>query len=176
MAAWWSSVALLAALLALSTAPVAAQDALPPSAISSDKQSDGDFTGIAMLTDDPKWYEQFQKPETPEISGQSEFGPGEKGSLAIIFSNAEPRGGVVRVMCDITAFDPEGSRVVVESEPCYEGPYAGPNILHPALLTLNFGIGPDEPAGRGGFAITLRDAHSGRQVDLHVAFTQEGHR
>jgi hypothetical protein len=139
---------------------------------SADKQSDGAFTGLAMLTDDPEWYTQFQRPETPQINGRDHFDAGELGVLAILFSNAEPRDGVVKVMCDITSFDPDGSQLVVDSGPCYEGPYNGPNILHPALLTLNFRIGPDEPAGRAGFEITLRDAYSGRAVDLAVAFTQ----
>jgi len=138
----------------------------------SDKQSDGDFTGIAMITDDLEWYDLFQRPETPEIKGQDRFEAGQRGSLVIIFSNAEARDGVARIMCDITAFDPEGSRLVVDSQPCYEGPYNGPNILHPALLDLQFEIGPSDPAGQAGFRITLRDAHSGRAVELEVAFTQ----
>ena len=139
---------------------------------SSDKQSDGQFTGIAMVTDDLDWYDLFQRPEPPEISGPDRFEAGERGALVIIFSNAEARDGVAKVMCDITAFDPTGSHLVAESETCYEGPYAGPNILHPALLDLQFEIGPSDPPGQAGFEITLRDAHSGREVALKVAFTQ----
>lgn len=138
----------------------------------SDKDSDGQFTGIAMITDDLTWYERFQRPETPEINGKDTFWAGERGSLVIIFSNAEPRDGTVSVICDITAFDPEGSHLVVDSKPCYEGPFHGPNILHPALLDLQFEIGPNDRPGQAGFGITLRDAYSGREVQLKVAFTQ----
>jgi hypothetical protein len=141
---------------------------------SSDKASDGQFTGIALITDDPEWHQLFQRPETPEISGVDRLAAGEKGTLAIIFSNAEPRDGVVKIVCDVTAFDPSGSQLIVDSGPCYEGPYAGPNILHPTLLNLSFGIGEDEPEGKAGFEVTLRDAHSGREVDLVVGFTQGG--
>lgn len=141
---------------------------------SSDKASDGDFTGIALITDDPNWYALFQRPETPEISGVDRVGGGERGTLAIIFSNAEPRDGVAKILCDVTAFDPTGSRLIVDSGPCYEGPYAGPNILHPTQLDLSFGIGEDEAEGEAGFEITLRDVHSGRVVELTVGFTQGG--
>jgi hypothetical protein len=137
-----------------------------------DKQSDGQFTGIVMVTDDLNWYDRFQRPEPPEISGRDRFEAGERGSLVIIFSNAEARGGTAKVTCDITAFDPEGEHLVAEDALCYEGRYAGANILHPALLDLRFEIGPSDPEGKAGFRVTLRDAHSGREVDLEVAFTQ----
>lgn len=141
---------------------------------SSDKASDGAFTGIALITDDPNWHQLFQRPETPHISGVDRLAGGERGTLAIIFSNAEPRDGMVSIVCDVTVFDPAGSRLIVDSGPCYDGPYAGPNILHPTLLDLSFGIGEDEPEGKAGFKVTLRDAHSGREVDLEVGFTQGG--
>lgn len=137
-----------------------------------DKASDGQFTGLLLVTDDLDWYDMFQRPEPPSFEGKQHFSPGEKGSLAIIFSNAEPRDGVVRVLCDITAHDPEGSRQVADDQLCYEGPFYGPNILHPALLDLRFEIGDDEPAGQAGFSVTLQDAYSDRAVDLEIAFTQ----
>lgn len=138
----------------------------------ADKDSDGQFTGLAIITDDAKWYEQFARPETPQISGKSSFGPGEEGSLALIFSNAEPKDGTAEIRCDITAFDPEGSRQVANDNVCYKGPYYGPNILHPTLVDLRFAMGEDEPEGTAGFKITMRDVHSGRVVDLNVSFTQ----
>lgn len=141
---------------------------------SADKQSDGRFTGLAFITDDIVWYEQFQRPEVPEISVRDRFTAGEQGALAIIFSNAEPRNGVVRVTCSITSYDPEGSRLLVDAGLCYEGPFAGPNILHPSLLELKFEVGPEDLPGRSGFQITLRDAHSGRKVNLEVSFMYEG--
>jgi hypothetical protein len=151
------------ALLA-STAGVLAQGA--------DKQSDGRFTGYAAITDDLKWYDRFQRPETPAIHGQDLFKPGDRGSLVILFSNAEPRQGAVKVECDIVSFDPKGSSKVVDAGTCYEGPYHGDNIFHPALLDLQFEIGENDPAGAAGFNVTLRDVNSGRSVDLSVAFKQ----
>ena len=140
----------------------------------SDKTSDGEFTGIALITDDTGWYELFQRPEPPEISGRSVFAPGTRGALALIFSNAEPRGGNAKVECDITAFYPEGERVVVvEGGTCYEGPYRGDNILHPALVDLQFEVEVGDPAGQSGFEITMRDANSGREVELTVNYAQE---
>ena len=139
---------------------------------SADKGSDGDFTGIALITDDAAWHRQFQQAQTPQISGQDHFGPGDRGTLALIFSNAEPRQGIVRIACDVTAYDPGGERMIVASGPCYEGPYAGPNILHPTLLDLTFTIGADDPPGEAGFKITLHDENSGRSVNLDVSFTQ----
>ena len=141
---------------------------------SSDKASDGDFTGIAMLTDDANWHEQFERPETPQISGIDRVAAGGSGTLALLFSNAEPRDGVVRILCDVTAFDPSGTQPVIKAGPCYEGPFGGPNVLHPTLLDLTFGIGKDEAEGQAGFEVTLHDAHSGRSVDLTVTFTQGG--
>ena len=143
-----------------------------PGGSESDKKSDGQFTGIALITDDPGWYESFQRPETPRITGRDHFGPGESGVLAVIFSNATPRQGMLKVTCAITAFDPKGSHALAVSQPCYEGPFAGPNILHPAQLDLRFKIGPDDPAGQAGFKITLHDAYSGREVHLAVSFAQ----
>lgn len=137
-----------------------------------DKDSDGQFTGLALITDDAKWYELFSRPEPPQISGKSSFGPGEEGSLALIFSNAEPKNGMAEIRCDITAFDPEGSRQVANDNICYKGPYHGRNILHPTLVDLRFAMGQDEPEGKAGFKITMRDVHSGRAVDLNVSFTQ----
>jgi len=137
-----------------------------------DKQSDGQFTGLAFITDDAKWYELFDRPETPQLSGKSHFGPNEKGALALIFSNAEAKNGEVEIRCDIQAFDPEGSREIADNDVCYKGPFRGPNILIPTLLDLRFGMGPDEPNGTSGFSVTMRDVHSGREVDLEVSFTQ----
>ena len=139
----------------------------------ADQKHDGKFTGIAMVTKDLKWFELFTKPETPEIRGHDKFGPGERGAVALVFSNAEPRQGIIKIECDIAAFDPEGSKQVLDSGVCYEGPYYGNNVLHPALLDLQFEIGDDDPAGRAGFRITARDVHSARSVKLNVAFTQE---
>lgn len=141
---------------------------------SSDKKSDGDFTGLALITDDPNWFALFQRPETPNISLRNVLGAGDSAALALIFSNAEPLDGVIRVVCDVTAFDPKGSQVLVESGPCYEGPSIGPNILVPALLNISFSIAPDDPDGEAGFEITMRDVNSGRSVNLNVTFTQGG--
>ena len=156
---------LIFAALLMGTSSVLAQDG-------SDTQSDGKFTGIAIITGDVKWFDLFAKPETPHIQGQDKFGPGERGALAIIFSNAKPRGGIVKVECDIIAYDPEGTKPVVKSGKCYEGPYYGDNILHPALLEIQFEGDKDDPAGRAGFEITLRDVYSGRSVKLSVAYEQ----
>lgn len=147
--------------------------ATPSAAEGTDKDSDGAFTGIALITDDPRWYDLFAQPETPNISGKDEFAPGDRGALALVFSNAEAKDGAVRVTCDVTAIDPSGSKLIVDDGPCYEGPYNGDNILHPVLLDLQFEIGPDDPAGRAGFEITLTDVHSGREVQLAVDFTQQ---
>lgn len=158
----------LAFVLGMMAMPAVAQG--PDTGI--DKASDGDFTGILLVTDDIDWYAMFQRPEPPQFVSKPHFGPGERGALAIIFSNAEAVQGGVEVMCDITAHDPEGSRPVAVDRPCYEGPFFGPNILHPALVDLQFAIGDDEPAGQAGFTVILRDAHSSRQVTLDVSFTQ----
>lgn len=161
--AWFSMLAVL-----LCTAAASAQ----PADGGMDKASDGQFTGLLLVTDNLAWYDMFQRPEPPSFDAKQHFVPGEKGSLAIIFSNAEPRNGTVRVMCDISTRNPEGSRQVAADQVCYEGPFYGPNILHPALLELKFEMGDEEPAGEAGFSVTLRDAHSGRSVDLDVSFTQ----
>jgi len=140
--------------------------------VTSDKGSDGTFTAIALITDDLAWHEKFRQPQTPQIDGRGHFAPGQRGALALIFSNAEPRQGKVKIACDVTAFDPAGSRVLVKAGPCYDGPFAGPNLLHPTGLDLHFTIAPDDPQGLAGFRVTLRDLHSGRAVDLEVSFTQ----
>lgn len=137
-----------------------------------DKASDGQFTGLLLVTDNLDWYDMFQRTEPPAFEAKENFAPGEKGSLAIIFSNAEPRDGFVRVLCDITAHDPDGSRQVADDQVCYEGPFYGPNILHPALLDLRFEIGDDEPSGKSGFSVRLQDVYSNRAVDLDVDFMQ----
>lgn len=137
-----------------------------------DKASDGAFTGLLLVTDNLDWYDMFQRPEPPSFEAKEHFVPGEKGALAIIFSNAEPSDGVVRVMCDISTYNPDGRQQVVDNQLCYEGPFYGPNILHPALLDLKFEMADDEPAGEAGFSVTLRDTNSGRSVDLDIAFTQ----
>lgn len=158
----------LASLIVLSGATLGWAQS-PPS--NSDKQSDGKFTGIALITDDAAWYEKFQRPEIPQINGRDHFSAGQRGALAVIFSNAKPLKGMIKVLCDVTSFDSEGSRVLAKSAPCYEGPDAGTNVLYPTLLDLNFKIGPKDN-GQAGFAVTLHDVHSGRAVDLKVSFAQ----
>lgn len=161
----------LAGLVFLASLGMSAIAAAQPDA-AFDKRSNGRFTGQAFVTDNLDWYEMFSRPEVPRVNMKSQFAPGESGSLGIIFSNAEAREGTVRVECDVTALDPEGSRVVVSAGVCYEGPYFGDNILHPALLDLRFRIGADDPPGKSGFKVTLRDAHSRRSVNLQVTFMQ----
>lgn len=158
----------LIAMLTLLTAPVRAQQA--DSGL--DKQSDGRFTGLVVVTNDLNWYEMFSRPEVPQFSGKSHFAPGDWGSIAIIFSNAEPQDGHAEIRCNIEAFDPSGTKQVAMNEVCYAGPYRGPNILHPALIDLRFGITAEDPPGPAGFRVTLRDAHSDREVALEVGFTQ----
>jgi hypothetical protein len=139
----------------------------------SDQQNDGSFTGIAIVTSDTTWWELFQRPETPHIQGKDSFAVGDRGAVAIIISNAEPRSGKIRVECDITAFDPKGRSVIVQSGACYNGPFGGVGVLHPTMLDLQFEITDEDPAGRAGFEIVLRDVYSGRKVELNVAFEQD---
>ena len=77
-------------LVAALTASVSAQDA-------ADQKHDGKFTGIAIITKDLKWYDLFNKPDPPQISGEDTFRPGERGALVLIFSNPEPRQGFVKI-------------------------------------------------------------------------------
>jgi hypothetical protein len=140
--------------------------------IGIDKASSGRFTGLAVITDDLDWYDMFSRPETPSFSSKPHFAPGEWGALATIFSNAEAHDGKVEVRCDIDAFDPTGTRQVVRDAVCYEGPYRGDNILHPTLADLRFQIAPEDPPGEAGFLVTMRDAHSGHEVELRVSFEQ----
>jgi hypothetical protein len=151
----------------LAVAPTAASDT------SVNKQNDGKFTGIAMVTSDLKWFKLFESPKTPEIKGKDSFRPGEWGAIAVIFANAEPRKGVVKVECDITAFDPKGSTVILKGGKCYEGPYYGDFVLTPVLIDLHFEIKADDAPGRAGFKITLRDVYSKRSVKLTVDFQQD---
>jgi hypothetical protein len=137
-----------------------------------DRESSGNFTAIAIVTSDIGWYDLFRRPETPHIRDTEHFAAGQTGALAIIFSNAKPRDGKIKVECDVTAFDPKGSSTVVDGGTCYEGPYFGDGVLHPALLDVRFDIGPNDPPGRAGFKVTLRDAQSGRRVNLEVGFVQ----
>ncbi|MEQ1900029.1 MAG: hypothetical protein ABL866_04790 [Devosia sp.] len=157
--------------LALALALAVSTGALAQSG--SDKDSDGKFTAIAIVTGDLNWFKLFESPKTPVIKGKDVFGPGEQGTVALIFSNAKPNGGTVRVECDISAFDPKGSSVVADDAVCYEGPFYGENVLTPALLDLRFKIGKNDPDGRAGFKITLHDVNSGRRVTLNVAFEQD---
>jgi hypothetical protein len=138
----------------------------------SDKASNGRFTGIALVTSDLDWFDKFQRPETPQIKGKSSFGPGESGAIVTLFSNAEVRNGRVRVECQITAFQPEKERRTYPPGPCYDGPARPDNVLYPSLLDLRFSMGEDEPAGISGFDIVMRDLHSGRSVKLRVSFLQ----
>lgn len=157
---------LLSALLLLCNPSLAQEDR------GLDKASDGRFTGLVVVTDDLDWYDMFARPEVPQFSGRSHFVPGDWGSLAIIFSNAEAIDGQVEIRCDIEAFDPSGSKQVATDHVCYAGPYRGPNILHPTLVDLRFSITVDDPPGPAGFKVTLRDAISDREVALEVGFTQ----
>lgn len=154
----------LAALLASS--PALAQSGM-------DKDSDGAFTGIAIVTDDLKWFKLFESPKTPQISGQDVFRPNDRGALALIFSNAEAKRGVVRIECDVTAFDAKGSNRIVDGAACYEGPAYPDNVLVPALLDIQFEIEDTDPAGPAGFKVVMRDMHSGREVQLKVGFDQD---
>ena len=42
-----------------------------------DKASDGQFTGLLVVTDDLDWYDMFARPEVPQFSGKSHFMPGD---------------------------------------------------------------------------------------------------
>jgi hypothetical protein len=160
---------LLAVLLAVASA--ASAQSTKPSA--NDKASNGQFVGLAFVTDDANWYLQFERPETPKINGKDSFKPGERGSIATIFSGAEPRDGKMHVDCEITAFEPNGERKSLPPGKCYEGPARPPGVLTPSLLDLNFAIGPNDIRGIAGFEIIMRDKISGRSVKLEVSFMQD---
>lgn len=140
----------------------------------SDKDSDGDFTGLALITDDLKWYEAFNRPETPNLNRRDSLLAGEQGTLALIFASAEAKDGKHSIVCDIVAFDPRGRRTLVEGRSCYEGPARRPYILVPTLLAIDFRITDEDPVGEAGFEITMKDMYSGREVQLTVSFMQGG--
>lgn len=140
---------------------------------STDKASSGAFTGIALVTDDPNWFELFRRPETPEISGKDSFRPGERGVIAVLFSNAEPENGRVAVSCEITAYEPDGTSSRYAPGPCYDGPALPDNVLYPTALDLQFTVGPNDQNGLAGFRIVLRDLNGGQSVALDVSFMQD---
>lgn len=137
-----------------------------------DRASNGDFTGIALVTDDLNWFEQFSRPETPQIHGQDRFVPGETGAIAVVFSNAAAKGGQVLVQCALSFTDVDGSTRDLPPGTCYEGPAYPPDVLYPSLLDLRFTISEEDPAGLVGFTIGLTDVNSGRSVELEVSFYQ----
>lgn len=140
---------------------------------SMDKNSDGAFTGIALITEDLNWFETFQRPETPQFSGKDSLKPSEKAAVATFFSNPRVESGRVRVRCSVTAFEPSGETRALPSGMCYDGPPLPPNTLYPTFLDFKFGVGEDDARGIAGFRITMRDLNSGREVTVVVSFMQD---
>lgn len=148
---------------------IAAEPAEPQA---RDKASDGAFTGLAFVTGDLKWFEQFQRPEAPTINGKNHFSPGESGAIATLFSNAKSTNGRVRVACEITAFDPDGTSRSFPPGMCYDGPAFPPNTLYPSLMDINFTITKEDTYGLAGFKILMRDLNADKSVQLQVSFIQ----
>lgn len=144
-----------------------AQEANP-----SDKKSDGQFTGIALVTNDPNWYEQFNRPETPSLAQIDRLLPGERGVIATLFSNPTVQNGRAKIECTIIAKDADGSSKSFPTGICYEGPARPPNVLYPSLLDLQFEVTESDPFGLAGFDIHMQDAYSDREVLLSVTFLQ----
>lgn len=149
-----------------------ASNAMAQEARPSDKKSDGQFTGIALVTNDPVWYKQFNRPEPPSLAQISHLLPGERGVIATLFSNPTVQNGRVKIECTITAQDADGSSKSFPTGVCYEGPARPPNVLYPSLLDLQFEITENDVYGLAGFDIQMQDAYSDREVLLSVTFMQ----
>lgn len=141
--------------------------------VTQDKKSNGQFVGIALVTDNAQWYRLFERPEPPHINGKSSFKPGESGAIAVIFAGAENRNGRVTVECSVTAIGVDGKRKKFPAGICYDGPARPPGILYPSLLDLRFTIAAQDPRGISTFEIGLRDKVSGRGVTLKVSLMQD---
>ncbi len=158
-------------LLAFASAPgLAAEPAETP--ISYDKKSDGDFTGVVVVTDRLDWFETWKTSGQADLTARDRFAVGESGAVAIGFSGAEETGGRFRVACSAVVIDVTGEEKTLGSSLCYDGPSMAPDVLIPASLNLKFKISEKDVPGLVTLKIMLDDLHSGRKVAPVVYFFQ----
>jgi len=154
--------------------PLFAMQATAQQARPSDKQSDGQFTGIALVTNDPVWYEQFNRPETPSLAQITSVAVGERGVIATLFSNPTLKNGNAKVECSLSVTQPDGTSQNLPSGICYEGPARPANVLYPSLMDIQFEVTATDPVGFVTFNINMKDAYSDKAVTLTVTFLQGG--
>jgi hypothetical protein len=157
----------LAALLALGSAPAAAEIAKPTA-----KAAHQGFVVVASVVTDADWRQKWNTPSetTPEFHLAGKMGVGEKAWVLTFFSGAALKDGIATLECDVTIRDPEG---IVQKHPpqlCYQGPVAEPEgMLHMTGLELGFEVKANDFDGLARFEIGITDVNRDLRVPVRVS-------
>lgn len=157
----------LAALLALSPAVTAAEQARP-----SDRVERSGFVAIATIVTDPDWREKWNtSPVTiPQFHLASKMKTGDKAWLLSFFAGARLKDGIATLNCDLTIRDPEG---IVQKHPpqlCYQGPASGPEgTLYLTGLEVGFEVDPNDFNGLARFEVGITDVNRDLRVPVRVS-------
>ena len=142
------------------------KDGKPIADTDTQKARDG-FGAMLLLIDDPKFFEDWKKPEPPRLTTVTNATRMVPIHATVIFAGAaRNKNGEANVTCDVTIRKPDGSvygqrKGLVATD--------GPGTLSPTTLQLArerlaVRIEPHDPSGTYRVEVTVRDKV--RKIDL----------
>lgn len=143
------------------------------------KKSEKDFGAQLLLTEAAKFFEDWNKPETPQLNATDRARRMFPLHTVLVFSNPGlDQSKSADVTADIIVRKPDGSIYAEHKNlPCWKGKYvAAPFSLQLAQGRLGIRIEPNDPGGTYSVEVTIRDNIKKVQLKLRKTFVVEDDR
>lgn len=151
------------------------QNGKPIAETTAMKSQDG-FAGMILLTANPDWKKEWQKPvgTSPKFQVADKITAGQTVTLLTFFMNPmADAAGNSNLRCDMSMTDPKGvTKVLQKDVVCFEGAISGPRgRLFLSRPTLDLSFDASDTLGVWTFDVHLRDVV--RKVELPLRTTVE---
>lgn len=143
---------------------------------SENRKSEKDFGAQLLLTEDGKFFEDWNKPETPNLTTAERARRNVPLHTVLLFSNPGlDKAESVDVTADITVRRPDGSVYADQKNlVCWKGKYGGaPFSLQLSQSRLGIRIEPQDPAGTYSVEAVVRDNIKKVELKLRKTFVVE---
>jgi hypothetical protein len=146
---------------------------------SENRKSEKDFGAQLLLTEDTKFFDDWNKPETPQLNTTERARRMVPLHTVLLFSNPGlDQSESADVTADITVRKPDGSIYADQKDlPCWKGKYQAPPFsLQLAQGRLGIRIEPNDPGGTYLVEVKIRDNIKKVELKLRKTFVVDDNR
>jgi hypothetical protein len=147
-----------------------------PVADSENRKTEEDFGAQLFLTEDKKFFDEWNKPQTPQLSPSDRARRNVPLHTVVLFSNPGlDQSESADVTADITVRKPDGNIYAEQKNlVCWKGKYGGaPFSLQLARSRLGIRIEPQDPMGSYSVEVVIRDNVKKVELKLRKTFVVE---